>query len=84
MILLKGAGKPLAEVILRRVTKQKLFFFEKDKAKIIDLISRSYTLKQGDKDILTYSNELRAIHIELDHCYPQSTDPLARAREATN
>ena len=54
------------------------------KAKIIDLISRSYTLKQGDKDILTYSNELRAIHIELDHCYPQSTDPLARAREATN
>ena len=55
-----------------------------NKAKIIDLISRSYTLKQGDKDILSYSNELRAIHTELDHCCPQSTDPIARTREATN
>ena len=43
-----------------------------NKAKIVDLISRSYNLKQGDKDILTYSNELRAI------------DPVARTREATN
>ena len=55
-----------------------------NKAKIIDLISRSYTLKQGDKDILSYSNELREIHTELDHCCPQSTDPIARTREATN
>ena len=51
-----------------------------DKAKII----KSYILKQGDMDILTYSNELRDIHTELDHCYPQSTDPVARAQEATN
>ena len=55
-----------------------------DKAKIVDLISQSYTLKQGDRDILTYSNELRAIHTELDHCYLQSTDLVARTREATN
>ena len=48
-----------------------------NKAKIIDLISWSYNLKQGEKDILTYSNELRAIHAELDHCYPQSSDPTA-------
>ena len=55
-----------------------------NKAKIIDLISRSYTLKQGDRDIISYSNELRAIHTELDHCCPQSIDPVARTREATN
>ena len=54
-----------------------------DKAKVIDLISRSYSLKQGDKDILTYSNELRTIHTELDYFWPQSTDPVAQAREAT-
>ena len=71
-------AKGLWESICRSHSK------EGDKAKIIDLISRSYTLKQGDKDILTYSNELRAIHIELDHCYPQSTDPVAKAREVTN
>ena len=71
-------AKGLWEAICRSHSKKG------DKAKIIDLISRSYILKQGDKDILTYSNELRAIHTELDHCYPQSTDPLARAREATN
>ena len=35
-------------------------------------------------DVLTYSNELCAIHMELDHCYPQSTDLVARTREATN
>ena len=55
-----------------------------DKARIIDLIIKSYTLKQGDGDILIYSNKLRDIHTELDHCYPQSTDSVARAREATN
>ena len=55
-----------------------------DKAKIIDLIIKSYTLKQGDRDILKYSNELRDIHTELDHCYPQSTDSVTRAREDTN
>ena len=55
-----------------------------NKAKIIDLIIKSYTLKQGEKDVLTYSNELRDIHTELDHCYPISTDLIARAREATN
>ena len=71
-------AKGLWEAICRSHSKKG------DKAKIIDLISRSYTLKQGDKDILTYSNELRAIHTELDHCYAQSTDPMARAREATN
>ena len=42
-----------------------------DKAKIIDLISRSYSLWQGDKDIETYSNELRTIQVELDYCWPQ-------------
>ena len=53
-------------------------------AKFIDLIIKSYTLKQREKDVLTYSNELRDIHAELDHCYPSSTDLVARAREATN
>ena len=49
-------AKGLWEAICRSHSKKG------DKAKIIDIISRSYTLKQGDKDILTYSNELRAIH----------------------
>ena len=55
-----------------------------DKTRIIGLIIKSYTLKQGEKDVLTYSNELREIYNELDHCYPLSTDPMARTREATN
>ena len=55
-----------------------------NKVKIIDLIIKSYTVKQGEKDVLTYSNELRDIHTELDHCYPRSTDPVARTQEATN
>ena len=55
-----------------------------NKAKIIDLIIKSCNLKQGERSVLAYSNELRDIHNELDHCHPQSTDPLARAREATN
>ena len=55
-----------------------------DKARINDLFIRSYSLKQGEKDILTYSNELRAIHTELDYCWPQSTDPVARAQTATS
>ena len=55
-----------------------------DKAKIIDLIIKSYNIKQGDRSVLTYSNELRDIHTELDYCHPQSTDPVARAREDTN
>ena len=71
-------SKKLWEAIKRSHSKRG------DKAKIIDLIIKSYTLKQGDRDILTFSNELRDIHIELDHCYPQSMDPVARAREATN
>ena len=55
-----------------------------NKDKLVDLIIKSYTLKQGEKDVLAYSNELRDIHAELDHYYPISTDPVARAREATN
>ena len=55
-----------------------------DKARINDLLTRSYSLKQGDKDILTYSNELRAIHTELDYCWPQSTKHVARAQTATS
>ena len=54
-----------------------------DKAKIIDLIIKSYTLKQGDRSILAFSNKL-TIHTKLDHCHPKSTDPVATAREATN
>ena len=71
-------AKGLWEAIRRSYSKKG------NKAKIIDLISRSYNLKQGEKDILTYSNELRTIHAELDHCYQQSSDPTARTREATN
>ena len=71
-------SRKLWEAIKRSHSKQG------DKAKIIDLIIKSYTLKQEDGDILTYSNKLRDIHTELDHCYPQSTDLIARAREATN
>ena len=71
-------SKQLWEAIRRSHSKRG------NKAKIIDLIIKSYTLKQGEKDVLTYSNELRDIHTELDHCYPISTDPVARAREATN
>ena len=44
-----------------------------NKAKIIDLIIKSYTLKEGEKDVLIYSNELIDIHVELDHYYPIST-----------
>ena len=55
-----------------------------DKARINDLFIRSYSLKQGDKDILTFSNELRAIHTKLDYCWPQCTDPMARAQTATS
>ena len=54
-----------------------------DKSRIVDLISRSYELRQGDKDILTHSSELRDIHTELDHCWPGSTDLVARAQAAT-
>ena len=70
-------SRKLWESIQRNHSKQG------DKSKIIDLITKSFSLKQGDKDIITYSNELRVIHNELDHCYPLSTDPVARAREAT-
>ena len=38
-----------------------------DKSRIFDLIARSYELRQGDKDILPHSSELRDIHTELDH-----------------
>ena len=71
-------SKQLWEAIRRSHSKRG------NKAKIIDLIIKSYTLKQGEKDVLIYSNELRDIHTELDHCYPISTDPVARAQEATN
>ena len=71
-------SRKLWEAIKRSHSKQG------DKAKIIDLIIKSYTLKQEDGDILTYSNKLRDIHTELDRCYPQSIDLVARAREATN
>ena len=71
-------SRKLWEAIKRSHSKQG------DKAKIIDMIIKSYTLKQEDGDILTYSNKLRDIRTELDHCYPQSTDLVARAREATN
>ena len=73
-----NTSKQLWEAIRRSHSKRG------NKAKIIDLIIKSYTLKQGEKDVLTYSNELRDIHAELDHCYPISTDRVARAREATN
>ena len=53
------------------------------KSKIINLISKSFSLKQDDKDVITYSNELHAIYHELDHCYPLSTNRVARDREAT-
>ena len=72
------SSKQLWEAIRRSHSKRG------NKAKIIDLIIKSYTLKKGEKDVLTYSNELRDIHTELDHCYLISTDPVARAREATN
>ena len=55
-----------------------------DRQKIIDLYVKSFTLQQGDRDVLTYSNELRAVFNDLDHCRPPSTDPVARAYEATN
>ncbi|XP_078443282.1 ZIP metal ion transporter family isoform X1 [Wolffia australiana] len=55
-----------------------------DRGKIIDLIVQCYTLKQGDMYVLTYSNKLRDIHNELDHCRPPSNDPVARAHKATN
>ena len=71
-------SKQLWEAIKRSHSKRD------NKAKIIDLIIKSYTLKKGEKDVLTYSNELRDTHTELDHCYPQSMDHVARAREATN
>ena len=71
-------SRQLLEAITRSHSKRG------NKVKIIDLIIKSYTVKQGEKDVLTYSNELRDIHTELDHCYPQSTDPVARTREATN
>ena len=64
-------SKQLWEAIKRNHSKRG------NKAKIIDLIIKSYTLKQGEKDILIYCNELRDIHTKLDHCYPIS-------REATN
>ena len=70
-------SRKLWESIQRNHSKQG------DKSKIIDLITKSFSLKQGDKDVITNSNELRAIHNELDHCYPLSTDPVARTREAT-
>ncbi|XP_078438346.1 uncharacterized protein LOC144708785 [Wolffia australiana] len=73
-----GTFKTLWEAIHRSHSKRK------DKTKIIDLIVQSYTLKQGDMDVLTYSNKLRDIHNELDHYWPPSTDPVARAHEATN
>ena len=56
---------------------------QEDKSKIIDFITKSFSLKQGDKDVITYSNEICAIHHELDHCHPLSADPVAQAREAT-
>ena len=71
-------SKQLWEAIRRGHSKQG------NKAKIIDLIIKSYNIKQGERSVLVYSNELRDIHSELDHCHPQSTDSLARAREATN
>ena len=70
-------SRKLWESIRRNHSKQG------DKSKIIDLISISFSLKQGDKDVITCSNELCTIHHELDHCYPLSTDRVARDREAT-
>ena len=55
-----------------------------DRMKIINLYIKSFSLQQGEKDVLTYSNELRDIFNDLDHCRPPSTDPRARAYEATN
>ena len=70
-------SRKLWESIRRNHSKQG------DKSKIIDLISKSFSIKQGDKDVISYSNELRAIYHKLDHCYPLSTDRVARDREAT-
>ena len=55
-----------------------------DRQKIIDLYIKSFTLQQGDRDVLTYSNEPRAVFNDLDHCRHPSTDSVARAYEATN
>ncbi|XP_078433852.1 uncharacterized protein LOC144705174 [Wolffia australiana] len=71
-------SKTLWEAVHRNHSKKN------DKSKIISLTIQAYTLKQGDMNVLTYSNKLREIHNELDHCRPPSTDPVARAHEATN
>ena len=55
-----------------------------DRQKIIDLYIKSFTLQQGDRDVLTYSNELKAVFNDLDHFRPPSIDSVARAYEATN
>ncbi|XP_078430504.1 uncharacterized protein LOC144702336 [Wolffia australiana] len=73
-----ATSKALWQAIHRNHSKKN------DKTKIITLIVQSYTLMQGDMDVLTYSNKLRDIHNELDHCRPPSSDPVARAHEATN
>ena len=71
-------SKLLWEAISRNYSKRD------DRQKIIDLYIKSFTLQQGDRDVLTYSNELRAVFNDLDHCRPPSTDSVARAYEATN
>ena len=70
-------SKKLWEAIRRSHSKRG------DKAKIIDLISRSNSLWQGVKDIETYSNELKAIYVVHDYSWPQYSDPTAQVREAT-
>ena len=71
-------SKLLWEAISRNHSKRD------DRQKIIDLYIKSFTLQQGDRDVLTYSNELRAVFNDLDHCRPPSTNSVARAYEATN
>ena len=71
-------SKLLWEAISRNHSKRD------DRQKIIDLYIKSFTLQQGDRDVLTYSNELEAVFNDLDHCRPPSTDSVARAYKATN
>ena len=53
----------LLGITLRRMTRQKL-----------PLVTRVVTLRQGEKSILAYANELSDIYCELDHYRPPDLD----------
>ena len=46
----------------------KYHFKKNDRLKIAQLVNRAGTLQQGDRSVLAYANELRAIFSELDFC----------------